>query len=82
MVSAAPTLQSRPALDVPTWGDHWVIRLAADGRYAVVREGTKQYLWVLSRTPTLSADDETEIRSFLGEQGFDLARWQAHPHTR
>lgn len=67
---------------VPAWGDYWVIRLADDGRYAVVSEGTKQYLWVLSRTPALSAADETEIRSFLGEQGFDLTRWQAHPHTR
>lgn len=67
---------------VPAWGDYWVIRLADDGRYAVVSEGTKQYLWVLSRTPGLAAADETEIRSFLGEQGFDLTRWQAHPHTR
>lgn len=67
---------------LPAWGDYWVIRLADDGRYAVVSEGSRRYLWVLSRTPGLAAADETEIRSFLGEQGFDLTRWQVHPHTR
>lgn len=64
------------------WGSYWVIQLAPDGRYAVVSEPTRQYLWVLSRTPQLTPDDETAIRSRLIEQGFAaaLARWQAHPH--
>jgi apolipoprotein D and lipocalin family protein len=66
---------------VPAWGDYWVLQLADDGRYAVVGEGTRQYLWVLSRTPRLAPADETAIRSQLTQQGFDLARWQAHPHT-
>jgi len=63
------------------WGRYWVLRLADDGRYAVVSEPTKQYLWVLSRTPKLAASDESAIRSQLQQLGFDLARWQAHPQT-
>jgi len=66
---------------IPAWGAYWVLQLADDGRYAVVSEGTRQYLWVLSRTPHLTPADETAIRSQLIQQGFDLARWQAHPHT-
>ena len=66
---------------LPIWGAYWVIQLADDGRYAVVSEGSRQYLWVLSRTPQLAPADETAIRSRLIQQGFDLARWQAHPHT-
>lgn len=66
---------------LPIWGSYWVIQLADDGRYAVVSEGSRQYLWVLSRTPRLSATDEAAIRSRLIEQGFDLAAWQAHPQT-
>lgn len=64
------------------WGRYWVIQLAADGRYAVVSEPSRQYLWVLSRTPRLASEDETAIRSRLQEQGFaaELVRWQAHPH--
>ena len=65
------------------WGTYWVIQLAPDARYAVVSEPSRQYLWVLSRTPRLTPEDETAIRSRLIEQGFAaaLARWQSHPHS-
>lgn len=66
---------------LPIWGSYWVVQLADDGRYAVVSEPKREYLWVLSRTPSLAPADETAIRSRLAEQGFDLARWQNHPHT-
>jgi len=66
---------------LPIWGSYWVIQLADDGRYAVISEPKREYLWVLSRTPQLLAPDETAIRSRLAQQGFDLTRWQAHPHT-
>ncbi len=66
---------------LPIWGSYWVIQLADDGRYAVVSEAQRKYLWVLSRTPQLLPADQTEIRSRLVRQGFDLSRWQTHPHT-
>lgn len=66
---------------LPIWGDYWVIQRADDGRYAVISEASRKYLWVLSRTPQLSAADETAIRSRLVQQGFDLGPWQAHLHT-
>lgn len=66
---------------LPIWGRYWVFDLAPDGRYAVVSEPTREYLWVLARQPTLSAADETAIRSRLVAAGFDLSRWQAHRQT-
>ncbi len=66
---------------IPAWGIYWVVQLAEDGRYAVVSEPSRQYLWVLSRTPLLAPPDESEIRSQLTQQGYDLTRWQAHPHS-
>jgi apolipoprotein D and lipocalin family protein len=65
---------------LPIWGGYWVLMRADDGRYAVVSEPRREYLWVLSRTPSLAPGDEVAIRSRLGELGFDLARWQAHAH--
>ena len=65
---------------LPIWGSYWVLQLADDGRYAVVGDPTRQYVWVLSRTPGLAAADETAIRSRLLETGFDLSSWQNHPH--
>jgi apolipoprotein D and lipocalin family protein len=66
---------------IPAWGSYWVVARAEDGRYAVVSEPQRQYLWVLARAPRLTAEDEATIRSELTRQGFDLARWQPHPHT-
>lgn len=63
------------------WGSYWVIQYADDGRYAVVSEPSRRFLWVLARSPSLSTTDETEIRSRLQAQGFDVTRWQSHPHT-
>ena len=59
-------------------GDYWLIQRADDGRYAVVSEPTRRYLWVLSRKPALAPTDETAIRSRLQLQGFELAAWAAH----
>jgi len=67
---------------LPIWGRYWVIDRADDGRFAVVSEPSRDYLWVLARAPSLSAADRTAIRSMLQRQGFDLSRWQDHPHTR
>lgn len=66
---------------LPIWGSYWVIQLAGDGRYAVVSEPKREFLWVLSRTPALMTADESAIRSRLVQQGFELGRWQAHPHA-
>ena len=66
---------------LPAWGSYWVLRLAEDGRYAVISEPKREYLWILARTPKLAPADETAIRSFLAQQGFDLTRWQTHVHN-
>lgn len=63
------------------WGSYWVIDLAPDQRYAVVSEPSRQYLWILSRTPQLQAADEQHIRGLLTRLGFDLSRLQAHRQT-
>ena len=65
------------------WGAYWVIQLADDGRYAVISEPSRQYLWVLSRQPRLSPADEASIRSRLAQQGFgDLSKLQTHRHGK
>jgi apolipoprotein D and lipocalin family protein len=63
------------------WGDYWVVDLASDGRYAIVSEATRQYLWVLSRQPALTPGDDAAIRERLQALGFELAAVQVHPHA-
>ena len=40
----------------PFWGDYWIIDLDADYRYAVIGQPSRDYLWILSRTPTMEDD--------------------------
>lgn len=55
------------------WGNYWIIDLAPDYRYAIVSEPTRRYLWILSRTPTLTEGDRTTIDAKLTTLGFDLS---------
>jgi len=65
------------------WGAYWVIQLADDGRYAVISEPSRQYLWILSRQPRLTSADEAAIRARLAQQGFsDLSKLQMHRHGK
>jgi apolipoprotein D and lipocalin family protein len=62
------------------WGAYWVVELAPEGRYAIVSEPSREYLWILARQPALTPQDETAIKARLESLGFDLTRLQAHPH--
>jgi len=52
--------QSRAKLKVqffwPFSGDYWIIDLDPDYRYAVIGHPSREYLWILSRTPTMQPD--------------------------
>lgn len=64
------------------WGAYWVVDLAPDGRYAIVSETSREYLWVLSRKPALTSADEEKIREKLLALEFDLSKLQVHRHTQ
>ncbi len=58
----------------PFWGDYWVINLADDYSYAVVGHPSRDYLWVLSRTPAMTNDTYQAIVQRLEAQGYETAR--------
>lgn len=58
----------------PFWGDYWVIDLADDYGYAVVGHPSRDYLWILSRTPTLPEDTYAGIVTRLQAQGYETER--------
>lgn len=63
------------------WGAYWVVERPADGRYVIVSEASREYLWVLARQPALTPADDAAIKARLQALGFDLGRAQAHPHS-
>lgn len=58
----------------PFWGDYWIVDLGDDYEYAVVGHPSRDYLWILSRTPTLPATTRESIVTRLRDQGYDTGR--------
>ncbi|WP_408160369.1 lipocalin family protein [Herbaspirillum lusitanum] len=56
------------------WGDYWIMEL--DPNYTLVTVGTpsRDYLWILSRTPTISPEQYENAVNNATKQGFDTSR--------
>lgn len=58
----------------PFWGDYWIIDLAPDYSHAVVGHPSRDYLWILSRTPTMRPDTYAAIIARLEKAGYETTR--------
>jgi apolipoprotein D and lipocalin family protein len=63
------------------WGDYWILELADDYSWAVVGSPDRNYLWILSRTPTLEGDRLASAHAAAHASGFSLDRLIATSHT-
>ena len=57
----------------PFYGNYWIIALGDNYEYAVVSEPKRQYLWILSREPTLNPSRYKQLTKALRNQGFDIS---------
>src|SRR5262249_11087992 len=58
-----PNVPAKLSLDFGAfYGDYWIIDVGSHYEYAVVGHPTRQYLWILSRTPSL---DQTVLNGIL-----------------
>ncbi|HET7221490.1 MAG TPA: lipocalin family protein [Vicinamibacterales bacterium] len=64
------------------WGDYWVIGLGPDYTWAVVGEPSRQYLWILARTPAMSDASFAQALEIAKGKGFDITRLVRTAHTR
>mgnify|MGYP006305051397 CR=1 FL=1 len=63
----------------PFWGDYWVIDLGDEYEYAVVGSPSRDFLWILSRTPTMEPAVYEGILDRLRAQGYTLNQLQKTP---
>ncbi len=56
----------------PFWGPYWVIQLGDEYEYAVVGHPGRDYLWILSRTPTMEPEVYAGIISKLEAAQYPL----------
>lgn len=61
------------------WGDYWVIGLADDYSWAVVGDPSREYLWVLSRTPRMEDARYEEAVGRATANGFDTSKLRRTP---
>jgi apolipoprotein D and lipocalin family protein len=65
----------------PFWGDYWIIELGEHYEYAVVGHPSRDYLWILSRTPTLDDSTLAGIIDRLREHKYDVTRLRSTVHA-
>ena len=74
VVDAATNAKLEVSFFRPFWGDYWIIQLEPDYHYAVVGSPSRDYLWILSRTPHLDDATYEEILAKLKADGYPLDR--------
>jgi apolipoprotein D and lipocalin family protein len=55
-------------------GDYNIIKLGDNYEYVLVGSQDRNYLWILSRTPTLSEDIKDMLKAEARSQGFDITK--------
>jgi apolipoprotein D and lipocalin family protein len=60
----------------PLWEDYWIIDLDPDYRWAVVGHPSRDYLWILSRSPKLDDSTYEAILERLQQKQYDVSRLQ------
>jgi lipocalin/ligand-binding SRPBCC domain-containing protein len=63
------------------WGDYWIIGLAPDYSWAVVGDPSRNYLWILARTPRLDDQTMAAARALARASGYDVERVELTPHA-
>ena len=56
------------------WGNYWVIDIDTDYQLVAVSEPSREYLWILSRTPTVEVGAYQALLGRLREKGFEVGR--------
>ena len=56
------------------WGDYWIIGLGPEYTWAVVGTPSREYLWILSRTPQMSATSYDRAIDIARANGFDVKK--------
>ncbi len=74
MVDANTNAKLEVSFFRPFWGDYWIIDLAQDYQYAVVGHPGRDYLWILSRTPSMQDGVYRGILDRLQARGYPLDR--------
>lgn len=58
----------------PFKGDYWILALDKEYQHVLVGSPSREYLWILSRTPKLEESVINELKSIARTKGFDTSK--------
>lgn len=81
IVDTATNAKLKVRFGGPFEGDYWVLDRDADYQWALVGEPSGRFLWILSRTPTMSEALRADLVQRLQARGYNTAalRWTVQP---
>jgi apolipoprotein D and lipocalin family protein len=56
------------------WGDYWILALEEDYSAVLIGTPSREYLWILARTPNLPEPVRQKLRALAAGAGFDVSR--------
>jgi apolipoprotein D and lipocalin family protein len=72
-VATDPSVPGKLSLDFGwAYGDYWILEVGDDYEYAVVGHPTRDYLWILSREPSLPKATLDGVLSRARDRGFPV----------
>ena len=74
------TSQLKVSFFWPFSGDYYIMNITPDYEYALVGSPTRDFLWVLSRTPSLSKSMKEKFSNQASKEGFEISNlhWTKH----
>ena len=66
----------------PFYGDYWILDLGPNYEYAMIGAPNRNYLWFLSRTPTLSPEILERLTQKATQLGFDVSKLEMILQTK
>ncbi len=79
VVDAKTNAKLRVSFFWPFAGDYWILELGRDYEYAVVGEESRNYLWILSRTPQMDEATYNDLLKRVQAKGFDVSKLEKTP---
>jgi apolipoprotein D and lipocalin family protein len=55
-------------------GDYWILEVGTHYEYAMIGVPSRDYLWILSRTPTMDKDELSTLVAHAKEKKFDTSK--------
>ena len=63
----------------PIKADYRIIYLNADYTQTVIGRQSRDYVWIMARTASISDNDYSALLAFVGKQGYDVSKVQKVP---